>query len=135
MPRGDRITRQLILLRMLLGSRHGATLDQMAEVLPPDSPKHSRTIRRDLEALERADFPLVTDRIDGKTRWKVMEGFRDIPLVSFSAKDLMALTIARGLLLPLKGTVPEIRGQSPSPLFQSPETNFFRVRTFLMAKP
>lgn len=104
MPRGDQSIRQHILLRALFGFRHGATLDQMAEALPPDSPKHHRTIRRDLEALERAGFPIVTDKIDGKTRWRLMEGFRDIPPVSFSEKDLMALTIARGLLLPLRGT-------------------------------
>ena len=39
----------------------------LADALPADFPKHLRTVRRDLEALEAAGFPLLTERVDG--RW------------------------------------------------------------------
>ncbi len=103
MPRNDQVSRQWSLLRKLESSR-GATLQELVESLPEDFPKNSRTIRRDLEALEAVGFPLVTDQVDGQTRWKLMEGFRDIPALGFSATELMALVFSRKLLKPLEGT-------------------------------
>lgn len=103
MPRNDQITRQWHLLRRLEGS-NGLTLQQLIESVPEDYPKNSRTVRRDLEALEAVGFPLVTDRVNGQTRWRLMEGFRDIPALGFSATELMALTFSRKLLRPLEGT-------------------------------
>lgn len=103
MPRNDQVSRQWSLLRKLESPR-GATLQELVESLPEDFPKNSRTIRRDLEALEAVGFPLVTDQVDGQTRWKLMEGFRDIPALGFSATELMALIFSRKLLRPLDGT-------------------------------
>jgi predicted DNA-binding transcriptional regulator YafY len=103
MPRNDQVSRQWRLLRKLDASK-GATLQELVDSLPDDYPKNSRTIRRDLEALERGGFPLVTDRINGETRWKFMEGFHDIPALGFSATELMALIFSRSLLKPLEGT-------------------------------
>ncbi len=103
MPRNDQVTRQWCLLRQLESSR-GATLEELVAALPDDYPKNSRTIRRDLEALEAVGFPLVTDRVNGQTRWKLLEGFRDIPALGFSATELMALVFSRKLLKPLEGT-------------------------------
>jgi predicted DNA-binding transcriptional regulator YafY len=82
----------------------GATLDELLQFVPEDYPKNSRTIRRDLEALEAAGYPLVTDRVNGQTRWRLMEGFSNIPALGFSATELMALTFSRNLLKPLDGT-------------------------------
>ena len=101
--RNDQVTRQWYLLRRLDGAQ-GATLQELVDALPDDYPKNSRTIRRDLEALETVGFPLVTDRVNGQTRWKLMEGFRDIPALGFSATELMALVFSRNLLKPLEGT-------------------------------
>ncbi|MBI4522467.1 MAG: WYL domain-containing protein [Deltaproteobacteria bacterium] len=103
MPRNDQITRQWQLLRRLEGST-GLTLQDLVDSVSEDFPKNSRTVRRDLEALEAAGFPLVTDRFNGQTRWKLMEGFRDIPALGFSATELMALLLSRNLLRPLEGT-------------------------------
>lgn len=61
-------------------------------------------MRRDLEALAAAGFPLVTERHNGQTRWRLMPGFRDIPALGFSATELMALLLSRNLLKPLAGT-------------------------------
>jgi predicted DNA-binding transcriptional regulator YafY len=102
-PRNDQITRQWHLLRRLEGSS-GKTLQELVENVPDDFPKNARTVRRDLEALEAAGFPLVTERRNGQTRWRLMEGFRDIPALGFSATELMALLLSRNLLKPLDGT-------------------------------
>jgi predicted DNA-binding transcriptional regulator YafY len=76
----------------------------MQDALPEEIRRHTRTLRRDLEALEAVGFPLVTDQVNGQTRWKLMEGFRDIPALGFSATELMALIFSRDLLRPLEGT-------------------------------
>jgi predicted DNA-binding transcriptional regulator YafY len=103
MPRNDQITRQWHLLRRLESS-NGLTLQQLVETVPEDFPKNARTLRRDLEALEGVGFPVVTERVNGQTRWRLMEGFRDIPALGFSATELMALLLSRSLLKPLEGT-------------------------------
>lgn len=103
MPRNDQVTRQWYLLRHLEASR-GATLEELAGALPNDFPKHHRTVRRDLDALEAAGFPLLTERVEGRTVWKLLDGFRRIPALAFSPTELMALTFSRGLLRPLEGT-------------------------------
>ena len=103
MPRNDQVTRQWHLLRKLEGSR-GATIQDLAESLPDGLPKHLRTIRRDLAALEGAGFPLLTERVEGQVRWKLIEGYRRIPALAFSPTELMALMFSRDLLTPLEGT-------------------------------
>ena len=103
MPRNDQVIRQWHLIWLLESSR-GLTLDEITTQLPPDYPRHGRTVRRDLEALEAAGVPLVNERIDGRVRWRLMEGFRKLPALSFSPTELMALVISRSLLQPLAGT-------------------------------
>ncbi|BCA56426.1 putative Transcriptional regulator [Nitrospira sp. KM1] len=103
MPRNDQVTRQWYLLR-LLESPGGVTLEDIVNRLPADYLRHPRTVRRDLEALEAAGFPLVNERGDGRVRWRLMDGFRQAPSLSFSPTELMALVISRSLLRPLAGT-------------------------------
>jgi predicted DNA-binding transcriptional regulator YafY len=103
MPRNDQITRQWHLLRRLESSR-GLTLGALVESVPSDYPKNARTVRRDLEALQSVGFPVIAERHNGQTRWRLVEGFRDIPALGFSATELMALTLSRKLLRPLEGT-------------------------------
>lgn len=103
MPRNDQIIRQWHLLRKLEGS-NGVKLQELVSNLPDDFPKNPRTIRRDLEALEAVGFPLTTDRVNGPTRWKLMDGFRNIPALSFSPTELMSLIFSQNLLKPLEGT-------------------------------
>jgi predicted DNA-binding transcriptional regulator YafY len=101
--RNDQVTRQWHLLRRLEGSS-GLTLAQLADGLPGDLPKHLRTVRRDLAVLESVCFPLVTERVDGQTRWKLLDGFRRLPALGFAPSELMALVFSRDLLRPLQGT-------------------------------
>jgi len=79
-------------------------LQDLVESVPDDYPKNTRTVRRDLEALEAVGFPLVSEKHHGQSRWRLMEGFRDIPALGFSATELMALLLSRNLLKPLEGT-------------------------------
>lgn len=102
MSRNDQVTRQWCLLKRL-ESGHGATLQELAEALPEDFPRHPRTIRRDLAALETR-FPLVTERSGKYTRWRLMDGYHKIPPLSFAPTELMALVFSRSLLKPLDGT-------------------------------
>ena len=101
--RNDQVIRQWHLLRSLEGST-GLTLQALAEGLPDDFPRHLRTVRRDLAALEGAGFPLLTERASGQTRWKLLDGFRRLPALGFAPSELMALVFSRDLLRPLQGT-------------------------------
>jgi predicted DNA-binding transcriptional regulator YafY len=112
MPRNDQVTRQWLLLQKL-ESTHGVTLEELSGSLPEDLARHPRTIRRDLEALE-VRFPLIVERIQGQTRWRLMDGFRHLPALAFSATELMALVFSRDLLKPLEGT--EIKASLDSAL-------------------
>ena len=113
MPRNDQVTRQWFLLQKLENSR-GATLQELAASLPEDLSRHPRTIRRDLEALEAAHIPLITERSNGRTRWRLMDGYRQVLPLTLSPTELMALVFSRDLLKPLEGT--EIKASLDSAL-------------------
>lgn len=102
MSRNDQVIRQWLLLKML-EKPGGATIEELAKSLPVDYACHTRTVRRDLQALE-ACFPLYTEYMDGQVRWKLVEGFNRAPALQFSATELMALTFTRDLVRPLEGT-------------------------------
>ena len=104
MPRNDQVTRQWHLIRHLEAATRGATLPELAAALPAEFVRHPRTIRRDLDALESAGFPLLTAQRGGRVVWKLIEGFHRVPALAFSPTELMALTFSRGLLRPLEGT-------------------------------
>ncbi len=104
MPHNDQVTRQWHILQRLEGARQGLTLEQLIHALPDDYPKHVRTVRRDLYALEAAGFPLLTERVDGRARWRLLDGFRKVPALSLSPTELLALVFSRNLLAPLQGT-------------------------------
>jgi predicted DNA-binding transcriptional regulator YafY len=103
MPRNEQFTRQWLIAHKLGASRTGLTLEELRAALPPDYLKHPRTLRRDLEALEAAGVPLLSERADGRVRWRLMDGYRNLPL-TFSPTELTALLISRHLLKPLEGT-------------------------------
>ncbi len=104
MPRNDQVIRQWHILEKLQASRGGLTLDELLSALPQDYPRHPRTLRRDLNALGAAGFPILNERVDGRVRWRLTDGFRHIPMRTFSPTELMALVLSRDLLKPLEGT-------------------------------
>src|SRR5437016_1617814 len=67
-PRNAEVIRQWTILREIEQARAaGVTIDDLASQCSVTT----RTIRRDLQALEEAGFPIYDDksRDDGKTRW------------------------------------------------------------------
>lgn len=105
MPRNDQVTRQWHLLQRLGAARQGLTLTQLVKAIPEELSRHPRTVRRDLAALEASHFPLLNERVDGEVRWRLMDGFRNVPGLRLSPTELMALAFSRRLLSPLQGTL------------------------------
>jgi predicted DNA-binding transcriptional regulator YafY len=97
--RGDQLSRQWKLVRLLSGPR-GRTLRQLVAELGVVK----RTVQRDMEALEAGGFPLVSDQRNGTVFWRFMDGFCADQMVSLTFDEMMALYFSRGLLQPLLGT-------------------------------
>jgi predicted DNA-binding transcriptional regulator YafY len=102
-PRNAEVIRQWTILREIEGARTaGVTIDELAGRCDVTT----RTIRRDLQALEEAGFPLFDDkgRDDGKTRWMVNgHAFKGLS-AGLTVSELCALYFSRTLLESLSGT-------------------------------
>ena len=101
MPRNQEVIRQWKVLHALESSRHGASIDALAGELDVTT----RTIRRDLAALQEAGFPLYDERDDdGRVRWRldgaVLKGLE----TGFTLAELCALYLSRNLLEAVAGT-------------------------------
>jgi len=99
MPRGDQLTRQWKLVRLLSG-KLGRSLAQLRAELGVSK----RTVQRDISGLERAGFPVVSETRNGTIFWHFIEGFCAESAVSLTLTELMALYYSRGLLRPLQGS-------------------------------
>jgi len=102
-PRNVEVIRQWTILREIERARGaGATIDELAVVCGVTT----RTIRRDLQALEEAGFPLYDDRQgeDGRTRWRLNgQPFKGLS-AGLTLSELCALYFSRSLLESLAGT-------------------------------
>lgn len=102
-PRNAEVIRQWTILREIERARAtGVTIDELASLCDVTT----RTIRRDLQALEEAGFPLFDDRSgdDGKTRWKVNgQAFKGLA-AGLTVSELCALYFSRTLVASLSGT-------------------------------
>src|SRR5262245_57716195 len=83
-----------------------------------------RTIRRDVEALQEAGFPLYEDRADGKKVWRLVEGYQQKLAQGFTLSELAALYFSRNMLSFLGG----------APFGQDLESAFAKIREALPAK-
>jgi len=102
-PRNAEVIRQWTILREIEQARAaGVTIDDLASQCGVTT----RTIRRDLQALEEAGFPVYDDksRDDGKTRW-VLNGqaFKGLS-AGLTLSELCALYFSRSLAESLAGT-------------------------------
>jgi len=100
-PRNQEVIRQWRLLHALESSRHGATIDGLASELDVTT----RTIRRDLAALQEAGFALFDERDDeGRVRWRIdgqaLHGLES----GFTLPEVCALYLSRNLLEAVAGT-------------------------------
>ena len=101
MPRNQEVIRQWRLLHALESSRHGATIDGLASELEVTT----RTIRRDLAALQEAGFALYDERDEqDRVRWR-LDGQALHGLESgFTLPELCAMYLSRNLLEAVAGT-------------------------------
>ncbi len=94
MPRNAEVIRQWTILRELEASR-GATIRGLAEATGVTT----RTIRRDLEALQEAGFPLYDVAGDVAKRWKLdARPFKRLDDTAFTLAELSALYFSRTLV-------------------------------------
>ena len=117
MARGDQLARQWKIIQSLISSRLGKSVSDLAEYLDC----HTRTVYRDLEALQVAGFPLYSEKIDGKSMWSFIETARHSIPIPFNLTELMALYFSRGMMGVLKDTV----------LYDSLESLFDKIKATL----
>lgn len=103
MPRNAEVIRQWSVLREVERARGGGvTIDDLAALCQVTT----RTIRRDLQALEEAGFPIYDDRAhdDGRTRWRLNgQAFKGLS-AGLTVAELCALYFSRTLLESLAST-------------------------------
>ena len=101
MARGDQLARQWRIIQTLISARHGKSVSDLAQ----DLSCHTRTVYRDLEALQAAGFPVYTDKVEGKSLWSLLDTAKHGVPIPFSLPELMALYFSRGMMGALKDTV------------------------------
>lgn len=103
MPRNAEVIRQWTILREIESARAaGVTIDDLSSLCGVTT----RTIRRDLQALEEAGFPLFDDKShdDGRTRWSINgQAFKGLA-AGLTLSELCALHFSRTLVESLAGT-------------------------------
>jgi predicted DNA-binding transcriptional regulator YafY len=100
MARNAELVRQWEILRSIDGARNGITIPKLAA----DRGVHQRTIRRDIDALCRAGFPLYDERIHGTVMWKLgARPFRGLEDTGLGMMELCALYFSRAMLASLAG--------------------------------
>lgn len=92
-----------------LGDEHGVT---------------ERTIRRDIEALQEAGFPLYDDETGGRRIWRLVDGYRQRVTQTFTLSELAALHFGKNLMSILVG----------APFGSDLETAFDKIRGALPEK-
>ena len=100
MPRNAEVIRQWTILRELESARR-LTIDEMAA----KTGVTTRTIRRDLEALQFVGFPLYDEVYDGKKYWLLeQKAFKRLDAAGFTFAELSALYFSRTLVECLSAT-------------------------------
>jgi predicted DNA-binding transcriptional regulator YafY len=117
--RNAEVIRQWKILKTIEAGRWTGTAD-----LAEEHRVTERTIRRDLEALQEAGFPLYDDRQDGKKVWRLIEGYQQKLTQSFTLSELAALHFSRNMLSFLGG----------APFAQDLETAFGKISEALPAR-
>ncbi len=107
MARNEQLIRQHKVLQVLERVRFGKTLAELQADIMDElglTSLHTRTLRRDLEALQAAGIDVdVHDSQRGKV-WKLGPRAKSTTKISFSATELIALSLGREMLHPLAGT-------------------------------
>ena len=100
MARNSELVRQWEILREIDGARTGIQIAKLASMRSV----HQRTIRRDIDALCRAGFPLFDEKVNGTSMWKLRaKPFRGLEEAGLALTELCALYFGRTLLATLSG--------------------------------
>lgn len=100
MARNTELIRQWQILREIDGSRNGVSIAKLAQ----DRDVHQRTIRRDLEALQKAGFPLYDLKVNGSSLWKMQpNALKGLGDTTWSVTELCALYFSRTMMEALAG--------------------------------
>lgn len=101
MPRNAEVIRQWKLLLHLDRRAAGISVDDLARELNVTK----RTVWRDLAALQEVGFPLVDEKVDRRTTWRVMAlPLKSLTDAGMSVTEVCSLYMGRELLLSLTGT-------------------------------
>jgi predicted DNA-binding transcriptional regulator YafY len=117
--RNAEVIRQWKILKRIEAGRYTTTHDLAAEHGVTE-----RTIRRDLEALQEAGFPLYDERADGRKVWRLVAGYKQRLSQTFTLSELAALYFGKNLMSFLGG----------APFGQDLEAAFAKIREALPAK-
>ncbi len=108
MARNEQLIRQHKLLQLMEISRFGRTLEELRDELVADlglTELSTRTVRRDLEALQSAGFSIQNEMVERGRVYKIGQlNQAAVHEVGMSATEMIALSIGRELLHPLIGT-------------------------------
>jgi predicted DNA-binding transcriptional regulator YafY len=100
MARSAEVIRQWQVLRAIDAARNGVPIPKLASAYGV----HQRTIRRDIQALSKAGFPLYDDNVAGTIVWKLSaKPFRGLEETGLSVTELCALYFSRSILETLAG--------------------------------
>jgi predicted DNA-binding transcriptional regulator YafY len=100
MARNSELIRQWEILRDIDAARTGLGVPKLAALRHV----HQRTIRRDIEALSKAGFPLYDEKVNGTSMWKLRaRPFRALEETGLSVTELCALYFSRTMIATLSG--------------------------------
>lgn len=107
MARNEQLIRQHKILQVLERLRFGATLEELRDTIVEElglTSLHTRSIRRDIEALIAAGMPIQDDETQRGRVWKLTRSDKGFQKVAVTASELIALSMGRELMLPMVGT-------------------------------
>ena len=96
--RNAEVIRQWRILKRIEAGRYTTAQD-----LADEHGVTERTIRRDIEALQEAGFPLYDERSEGRKVWRLIEGYKQRLTQTFTLAELSALYFSKNLMSFLGG--------------------------------
>ncbi len=96
--RNAEVIRQWQILKRIEAGRYTTAQD-----LADEHGVTERTIRRDIEALQEAGFPLYDERAEGRKVWRLVEGYKQRLTQTFTLAELSALYFSKNLMSFLGG--------------------------------
>jgi predicted DNA-binding transcriptional regulator YafY len=117
--RNAEVIRQWRILKRIEAGRYTSAQD-----LAEEHSVTERTIRRDIEALQEAGFPLYDERSDGRKVWRLIDGYKQRLTQTFTLAELSALYFSKNLMSFLGG----------APFAQDLEQAFSKIQEALPAR-